>query len=77
MYRTYGSRATQEQLPRSYAEEQKPAMRVMVVDRCSQFMSLTFSGTAVKADPELYLMKLPVIELYPPAHTPTHINRNY
>jgi hypothetical protein len=30
------------------AEEQKPAMRMMVVDRCPQFMSLTANGEAVK-----------------------------
>ena len=29
-------------------QEQKPAMRVMVVDRCPRFMSLTINGTAVK-----------------------------
>ena len=31
-------------------QEQKPAMRVMVVDRCPQFMPLTVNGTAVKGD---------------------------
>ena len=51
MYRTYGIRAMQELLPRSncrgaIVEEQKPAMREMVVDRCPQFMPLTVNGSA-------------------------------
>jgi len=28
-------------------QEQKPAMRVMVIERCSRFMSLTVNATAV------------------------------
>ena len=52
MYRTYGSRVTQEQLPRSgcrvaIAEEQKPALRVMVVANCARFKSLAVNVTAV------------------------------
>ncbi len=37
------SRAMQEQLPRS----KKPAMRVMVVDKCVRFMSMAVNGAVV------------------------------
>jgi hypothetical protein len=47
-----GSRAMQEQLPRS----KKPAMRVMAVDRCAQFMSLTVNGAAVNGFLYLHLI---------------------
>ena len=43
MYRTYGSRVTHG----AVTEEQKPAIRVMVGDKCVRFMSLAVDGTAV------------------------------
>jgi len=47
MYRTYGIRAIQEQLPGSSCRGAKPAMRVMVVNKCVRFTSLPVNGKAM------------------------------
>ena len=52
MYRTYGIRAMQELLKRSYCrgavvEEHKPAMRHTVSGNGSHFMPLSVNGAAV------------------------------